>query len=148
MAVPRMVKFKKGDIEIISNIDRTQYCITELSRAALRDIGRYLRKQQIDKVKKRPGMKKHKRPYSAFQYWVRRRETDLQTGIKHDTWYGADQELGTRHQPKKAILRDTTYESISEIRRIAGAYIKAIEDENKALSLIDENDEGTNGMHD
>jgi len=144
MPIPSQVKIKKQGVEIISSIDRAKYYMLELNRAALRDVGKLLRKRQIEKVKKRPGMRRAKRPYNAFQYWVRKREADLQTGIKHATWYGAEQELGTNNQPRHAILRDTTYEHIDDIRRIEGAYIKAIEDENRARGLIDENDEGKN----
>ena len=81
---------------------------------------------------------------NAFQYWVRKRDGDLQIGIKHGTWYGADQELGSKNQPRRAILRDTVYENVSEIQKIQGQYLSAIEDELKAIALIDENNEGDN----
>jgi hypothetical protein len=92
----------------------------------------------IQKLKKLPGMKRNKRIYNSTQYWVRKRETDLQIGIKHAGWYGVQQELGTSNQPKREILRSTVFESIDDIRRVQGAYLSAIEDENRALGLIDE----------
>lgn len=55
------------------------------------------------------------------------------------TWYGADSELGTKNQPARNILRSTVWENIDEIQRIQGQYLSAIQDENKALSLIDHN---------
>ena len=92
----------------------------------------------IAKLKKLPGLKKAKRPYSSTQYWVRKKETDLQIGFKHDTWYGVLQELGTKNQPKRDILRGTTLESINDIMKVQGAYLSAINEENRALGLISE----------
>lgn len=139
MSMPKSVtKIKKDGIEFISNVDRAQYTIQELSRAALRDVAKLTRKRMVQKLKKLPGMKRSKRIYNSTQYWVRKRETDLQIGFKHDTWYGVHQELGDRNQPARHILRGTVMESIDEIRKIEGQYLSAIEDENKALALIDE----------
>lgn len=139
MPMPKSVtKIKKDGIEFISNVDRINYTIEELSRAALRDSAKLIRKRMIQKLRKLPGMKRGKRVYSSTQYWVRKRETDLQIGFKHDTWYGVLQELGSKNQPKRGILRDTVYENIDEIRKIQGQYLSAIDDENKAIGLISE----------
>lgn len=137
--MPKSVtKIKKDGIEFISNVDRANYTIRELTRAALKDVAKLLRKRMVQKLKKLPGMKRSKRIYNSTQYWVRKRETDLQIGFKHDTWYGVHQELGDRNQPARHILRGTVMENIDEIRKIEGQYLSAIEDENKALALIDE----------
>lgn len=139
MSMPKSVtKVKKDGIEFVSSVDRIQYTIEELSRAALRDVAKLVRKRMVQKLKKLPGMKRSKRVYNSTQYWVRKRETDLQIGFKHDTWYGVHQELGDRNQPARHILRGTVMENIDEIRNIEGQYLSAIEDENKALALIDE----------
>lgn len=138
MALPKSVtKIKKDNIEFISSVDRVKYTLNELCRAALRDVAKLVRKRMIEKLKKLPGMKKSKRIYTSTQYWVRKKSADLQIGFKHDTWYGVLQELGGKNQPKRSILRDTVYENIDEIRRIEGKYLSAIENENKALGLID-----------
>ena len=139
MPLPKsVVKIKKDGIEFTSNVDRVQYTIEELTRAALRDSAKLIRKRMITKLKTLPGMRRSKRLYNSTQYWVRKRECDLQIGFKHDTWYGVLQELGTKNQPARHILRSTVFENIDEIRRIEGTYLSAIEDENKALGLIDE----------
>lgn len=141
MPLPKSVtKVKKNGVEFVSNVDRAQYTIAELSRAALRDTAKLLRKRLIAKYKKLPGMKRSKRVYRSMQYWLRRREGDLVIGHKHDTWYGAKSELGTQGQPARNILRETVYENIDEIRKIQGQYLSAISDENKALGLIDESE--------
>ncbi|WAA10330.1 HK97-gp10 family putative phage morphogenesis protein [Fervidibacillus albus] len=128
-------------MEFVSKVDRTKYLLRELERAALRDTAKLIRRRILDKARKLRGMRRGKRIPHAFQYWLRRREGDLQIGVKHDTWYGAHQELGTKNQPKRSIIRDTTYENIDQIRIIQGQYLKHIEDENKALGLINEDEE-------
>ncbi|TWE06404.1 HK97 gp10 family phage protein [Neobacillus bataviensis] len=142
MPFPKSVtKVKKNGVEFTSNVDRAKYTIQELTRAALKDTAKLIRRRILDKARKMRGMGKTKRIPNAFQYWVRRREGDLQIGVKHDTWYGADQELGTNNQPARHIIRDTVYENIDQIRIIQGQYLEAIEDENRARGLIDEEEE-------
>ena len=138
---PSVTKIKKDGIEFVSNVDRAQYTIQELSRAALKDVAKLLMKRMIQELKQLPGMKRHRRIYNSTQYWVRKQECDLQIGVKHDTWYGVNQELGTKGMPKKGIIRETTFKHIDDIRRIEGQYLSAIEDEDKALGLIDEDEE-------
>jgi hypothetical protein len=139
MPMPRsVVRVNKNGIKYTSNVDRAQYTLRELMRGALRDIGKLLRRRMIDKARKMPGMRRGKRITNAFQYWNRAKELDLQVGIKHNTWYGVEQELGTHNQPKRSIVRDTAYENLSEIRIIAGKYIKEIESENIRAGLISE----------
>ncbi len=138
MPVPKsVIKIKKDGIEYTSSVDRIQYTIEELCRAALRDTGKIIRKRMITKFKTLPGMRKGKRVYSSAQFWVRKRETDLQIGVKHATWYGEHQELGTMKQPARHIIRQTVFENIDDIKRAQGAYLSAIEDENRAMGLID-----------
>ena len=142
MPMPKSVtKIKKDGIEFVSNVDRAQYTIQELSRAALKDVAKLLRKRMVQELKTLPGMRRSKRIYNSTQYWVRKRDCDLQIGVKHDAWYGVNQELGTKGMPKKGVIRETTFKHIDDIRRIEGQYLSAIEDENKALGLIDEEEE-------
>lgn len=142
MSVPKsVVRFKNGNVEYISSVDRAKYTIKELTRAALRDVGKYVSRMSNSEAMKLKGLKKSRRVRgrtSAFQYWVRRQEGDLQVGIKHGTWYGEQQELGTRKQPKRGILRNTVYDHIPTIVEIESKYLSALEDEARALSLISE----------
>ena len=144
MGIPSPIKIRKSGVEYISRVDRTTYLLAELTRAALRDVGKFVRRNQLDAVRKLPGFRKGKRPLRAFQYWVRKRDLVLWTGIKHKTWYGTQQEFGTQNQPRRAIVTNSVMKNILEIRKIEGAYLSAIENENKAIGLIDENDEGEN----
>lgn len=139
MALPKsVIKIKKDGVEYVSSVDKAQYTIEELTRAALRDVAKLCRKRMLEKLKELPGLKRAKRPYKSTQYWVRKKDCDLQIGFKHDTWYGVLQELGDKNQPARHILRGTVLENIDEIRRIEGQYLQSVEDENKALGLIDE----------
>lgn len=143
MPMPKSVtKYSnKNGVTFTSGVDRANYTIQELSRAALKDVAKVIRKKMIAKLKELPGMKKNKRIYSSTQYWVRKKETDLQVGFKHNTWYGVLQELGGKNQPKRSILRDTVFESIDDIQKIEAQYLSAVEDEMRAQQLIDEAEE-------
>ena len=141
MALPKSVtKIDKDGVKFISSVDRVNYTIEELTRAALRDSAKLIRKRLIEALKQLPGMRRNRRIYRSTQYWVRRRETDLQIGFKHDSWYGAKSELGTSGQPARGILRDTVYNNIDEIRKIQSQYLSGISDENPNLSGTSEDD--------
>jgi len=131
---------RAGGVTFTDSVDRINYTINELCRAAMRDVAKVLRKKMLLKLKLLPGMNKSKRIYSSTQYWVRKKEADLQLGFRHDTWYGVLQELGSKNQPKRSVLRDTVFENIEEIRDIQAKYLSAIEDEQTALRLIIEDE--------
>jgi len=146
VALPRSVTRvdRTGNFSFTSNVDQVKYTINELCRAALRDCAKMLRKKMILKLKKLPGMKNSRRIYKSTQYWVRSKEADLQIGFGNskkgtsgDTWYGIQQELGSKNQPKRGVLRDTVFENIGEIRQIQAKYLSAIDD---AQRLIDESE--------
>lgn len=144
MAVPKsVVTFSKNGVTYTSSVDRASYTINELTRAALRDVGRFVARTCNTEAFKLPGLKYSRRvrgKTSAFQFWVRRKETDLQVGIKHGTWYGEQQELGTQNQPKRGILRASVYNNIPKIVEIESQYLSALEDEAAALAKIDEDE--------
>ena len=145
MGLPRSVtRITRDGVEFTSNVERVQYTINELARAALRDVAKLVRKRLITKLRNLPGMKRSKRLMRSSQFWVRKQETDLVIGFKHDSWYGARSELGTHGSPARNILRETVFENIDEIRRIQGQYLSAIEDENRALGLLDEDEQTGN----
>lgn len=154
MSIPRSVTTvdRMGGVTYTSNVDRVNYTIKELSRAALRDVAKMLRKKIILELKKLRGMSKSRRIYKAIGYWVRPRDADLQIGfgndkkgLSGDTWYAIRQELGTKGQPKRGILRKIVFENIALIREIEGKYLSAIEDENAALRLIEEAEQTDSG---
>ena len=140
MPIPKsIVKFKKGNVEYVSNVDRVQYTMEELSRAALRDVGKYIcnrfRSNYYGIFKRKKG-----KVGRYTQYWVRKKECDLQIGIKPFAFYGAFQEFGSSKTPKLGLLRQTVDENIAKIVEIESKYLSALEDEAKALSLIKEDE--------
>lgn len=142
MPIPKsVVKFERDGFKLVSSVDKAQYTIQELTRAALRDVGKYVARTANSEAMRLPGMKRSKRvrgKTSAFQYWVRRKETDLQVGIKHGTWYGTQQELGDRNQPKRGILRNAVEGHIAQIVEIESQYLSCMEDEAAVLRAISE----------
>lgn len=142
LALPKSVTKidRQGGITFTSNVDAVNYTIQELTRAALRDTAKFVRKKMLIELKKFPGMKRAKRPYSSAQYWVRSRSGDLQIGYKHSSWYGSDSELGTKGQPARGILRNTVFQNIGEIQKIQSQYLSGLSAENPSLAGTSEDE--------
>lgn len=145
MSVPKsVVRFSKNGVTYTSAVDRASYTILELTRAALRDVGKYIARTANSKGMKLMGLKKSRRVRgrsSTFLYnvpWAKSGLPHLEVGVTHDTWYGVEQELGTSNQPKRQILRNSAYENIAQIIEIESQYLSALEDEATALRLISE----------
>ncbi len=134
MSLPKSVKFTKNGVEYLSNCDRLQYTIKELTRAALRDTGKYVCKMTRKKVRRRTG-----RLAKNTQYWVRSKQEipDLQVGFKPGGFYGLYQEIGTVKYKKIAALSDSTESGVAEIQKIQQQYLSAVGTES-AESMIDE----------
>lgn len=147
MSVPKsVIRFKKGSVVYTSSVDRASYTLVELTRAALRDVGKFIARTANTKAMKLPGLKKSRRvrgKTSTFRYtvpWAKTGLPHLEVGVTHDTWYGVEQELGTSKQPRRQILRNSAHENIAAIVEIESKYLSAMEDEARALSLIDESE--------
>lgn len=145
MPVPKsVVRFRKNGIEYTSSVDRASYTIVELTRAALRDVGKYLARTANSKASKLPGLKKSRRVRgrtSTFLYnvpWAKKGLPHLEVGVTHDTWYGVEQEMGTSKQPRRQILKKSASENVAQIVEIESKYLSALEDEARALRLINE----------
>jgi HK97 gp10 family phage protein len=145
MSVPKsVVRFRKNGIEYTSNVDFVNYTIVELSRAAMRDVGKFLARTANSAAMKLPGLKKSRRVRgrtSTFLYdvpWAKKGLPHLDVGVTDDTWYGKRQELGTHNMPKLGILKKAAYDNLAKIIEIESKYLSALEDEARALSLIDE----------
>lgn len=145
MSVPKsVVRFRKGGVEYTSSVDRASYTILELTRAALRDVGKYLARTANTEAMKLPGLKKSRRVRgrtSTFLYnvpWAKTGLPHLEVGVKHGTWYGEQQELGTSKQPKRQILWNAAHDNIAKIVEIESKYLSAMEDEAEAFRLISE----------
>ena len=145
MGVPKsVVKIDKNGVHYTSSVDRASYTILELTRAALRDVGKFLARTANSKAMKLKGLKKSRRVRgrtSTFLYnvpWAKSGLPHLEVGVKHGTWYGEQQELGTSKQPRRQILRNSAHDNIATIIQIESQYLSALESEARALSLINE----------
>lgn len=167
MPLPKsVVKINNKDgVTFISNVDRVNYTIRELSRRALIDVGRFIKYECTKKINERPSVEKLKGKRKAesratrngplgggkrtrfrqvYHYWVRPKETDLKVGLHNTkytnkmTWFGGLAELGLDGHPEKRFLTNTVMENINTIRDIEAKYLSAIEDERKAIALIEE----------
>lgn len=144
MALPNAkMKIKKNGVEFHSNVEAVEYSISQLIKAALRDTAKFLRKRMLEKLKKLPGMKKSRRLSSSTQYWVRKKEHDLQVGYKHGTWYGEFSELGDRNQPARHIIRGTVMENLDTIKEIQGQYLTALNDDTPQIPAEEEYTSGS-----
>lgn len=148
MSVPKSVTTVKrnGSIEFkhISNADRIQYTMRELMRGALRDVGKYLKKQYninfYSKLKKQSGQ-----GGKNCGYWARSKVCDLQIGLsktrgKNNGFYSRFYETGTSKTPKYDILRNTVLNNASQIEQIEGQYLSELSKESPSLSGLNEGD--------
>lgn len=144
MSTPKsVVKISKQGVEYTSSCDKTQYLIFELTRAALRDVGklccRRFRESYYQHFKKRTGEAGKSMKYVV----IASKSTQfprVQVGLKKTAkgFYSMYQEFGTSRTPKLGLLRDSVEGNTAEIVKIESQYLSALEDEAQALALIDE----------
>lgn len=136
-----VIKFDKNGVRYESKAERACYTIRELTRAALRDVGKFVcrtfRKSYYSHFRRRRG-----RVGKYTQYWVRKKEMNLQVGLKPNAFYGGFQEFGSSKTPKLGLLTNAVQDNIAEIIKIESRYLSALEDEAKALSLAKEEEYG------
>lgn len=134
MSLPKSVKITKNGVTFESNVDRLQYTMKELQRAALRDVGKLVCKRTRQKIRRRTG-----RIAKNTQYWVRTKQEvpDLQVGFKPGGFYGLYQEIGTNKMRKVGALSDSTSNNVSDIQKIEEHYLGKLGDES-AETIINE----------
>lgn len=128
---------KKDGITFKSNVDQVNYTIHELSRAALKDVGKYVVRETKQHITKRTG-----KGAKNIQYWVRYKQKypNLQVGIKPGGFYLGFQELGTKGQPKIGALYNGVHDNIAMIVKIESQYLSALTLGN-GEKMIDESEE-------
>jgi hypothetical protein len=142
MPVPKSVtKINKDGVQYISSCDKVNYTIKELTRAALRDSCKYacsvFRQSYYAKFQKKSG-----RVGKFTQYWVRSKQDnpDAQIGIKPSAFYGLFQEVGSSKTHKLGLLQHAVQDNVAKIVEIQSQYLSHLENEAKALAIIEEND--------
>ena len=148
MAAPKSVmKINKDGVTFTESVDRANYFITELTRAAMKDVAKFILRIVRGNVRGINNQTRKMR-YAAmrYQYWVRKQECDLQLGIENTAkgantaWWADQAELGTAGQPTRGFLRAAVYDNIPMIRTIESQSLSAIESEDESLCDESEND--------
>lgn len=156
MGAPKsVVKLSKNGVQYTSNVDKCEYYLFELSRAALRDVAKFVKKKfkesYYSHFKKRTGLGgKAVRSvvYSSKKTQYPRVEISLpraRRGKQVPGFYSSFQELGTSRTPKMGLLTNAVEQNIAEIIKIESQYLSGLEDEAKALSLIESEDDYEGG---
>lgn len=147
MGAPKsVVRINKKGIQYISEVDKCSYYIHELTRAALRDVGRFVARKFRDnfyahfrKHTGKAGKATKYKVWSSKTTTAPRVEIGLKTG-QVDGFYSYFQEVGTSKTPRLGILKKSAQENIDEIIKIESQYLSAMNDEGRAKGLVDEKD--------
>lgn len=109
MAVPSVVQIKKGEVVYTGKVDIAQYCIRELTRRAMIDVGRYVTYNVRKNLTSAFPYTNRKESRSRYGYWVLKKEGHLLLGIenkKHGAvtaWWADQLELDRFAPPGKAV---------------------------------------------
>lgn len=147
MSTPKTVtKVLKNGVEYTSNIDKAEYTLRELSRGALRDVAKFVKKEfkknyyeHFNKRTGKGGNVPKAKVWSSENTQYPRVQIGLKTG-RVDGFYGLFQELGTSKTQKLGLLTHAVEDNVAQIVEIESQYLSALEDEAKALKMIDESE--------
>lgn len=143
-----IIKDGKSEVIYESNLDATQYYIYELTRAALRDVGKFVTKtfkaayySHFSKISGNAGKA------TKYKVWAGQKTTHprIQIGLKTGRvpgFYAYFQEFGTSTGiPRLGLLTHAVEDNVAEIVKIESQYLSGLSDEAARLeSLIDESD--------
>lgn len=129
---------KKDGVTFESSVDFVNYTLHELSRAALKDVGKFVVREARGKVSRKTG-----RGAKNIQSWVKYKQAvpELQVGIKPGGFYMGFQEVGTKKTSKIGAITNAVHDNIPMIIQIQSQYLSAMSDLESAQSLIDENED-------
>lgn len=160
MAMPKSVvktqkNRKTGQIEytFVDNVDRVNYTLKELCKAALRDSGKLLTKRVKEATPVKTGTlkkawdKKVVKDKSTGEYMLivgtrkKKAATDKKPYAPHAhlVLFG-HKTVNGKTIPGNNFFEKITHQSIEDMRSIQSQYLSAIEDEFKAQEIIADND--------
>ena len=147
MSVPKSVtKINKNGVTYTSNVDACQYYLFELSRAALRDVAKFVKRtfkdsfySVFDKETGNAGKATQSIVYSNKDTKYPRVEIGLKKSQLKGV-YAYEQEFGTSTVPRLGLLTDAVESNVAQIVEIESKYLSALESEAETLSLIDESE--------
>lgn len=143
-----LVKEGKTEVSYESNFEATEYYIYELSRAALRDVGKFITKlfrtEYYQLFKKHTG---NAGKATKYKVWAGQKTQypRVQIGLKTGQvpgFYAYFQEFGTSTGiPKLGLLTKAVENNVAEIVKIESQYLSGLSEEAARLeSLVDEHD--------
>lgn len=148
MSAPKsVIKLNKKGIQYTSNVDQCSYYLHELTRAALRDVGKFIARAFRDSYysvfKKHSGDAGRVTKYEVIASKTTtapRVRIGLKTG-RVPGFYGYFQEFGTSKTKKLGLLSKAAENNIAEIIKIESQYLSSLSDEAERLaSLVVEDD--------
>ena len=152
MGAPKSVtkiktKNGKSSVEFTDFTDQANYYLFELTRAALRDVGKYVKKefqnnyyQHFKKHTGEGGKATNFKVLSSKSTQYPRVQIGLKSG-KTDGFYAYFQEFGSSRTPRLGLLQKTVKNNVAQIVQIESQYLSGLSDEAERLnSQIDEGD--------
>lgn len=148
MSAPKsVVKIDKDGVKYVSNVEFCNYTIMELTRAALRDVGKLIKRrfrenyyQHFTKRTGNAGKVTYGKVWASDNTWKPRLEIGLphsKPGKSVKGFYGYFQEVGSSKQQKLGLLQKSVNDNIADIVAIESQYLTALRDEAEALAMID-----------
>ena len=141
MPTPKSVtKIKSDGVEYVSNVDACEYYIFELTRAALRDVAKFVKRefkekfyQNFNKISGDAGRATSAKVWSSANTKSPRVEIGFKTG-KVDGFYAYFQEFGTSTGiPALGLLQHAVEDNVDTIIEIESKYLSGLEGEAEAL---------------
>lgn len=142
MSAPKsVIKINRnGGVTYTSNIEAAEYYIFELSRAAMRDVGKFIAKtfkiSFYQHFKKRTG---DAGKATKYKVWAGRStkyprvEIGLKTG-QVDGFYAYFQEFGTSKTKRLGLLTHAAQDNVAEIIKIESQYLSGLSGEAERLN--------------
>lgn len=146
MSTPKsVIKINKDGIRYESFEAQTEYYLFELSRAALRDVGKFVKAKWVEAFYTKFNVKtKHAKQATQYNVWssAKTKYPKVEIGLKPKKGYGFYsyyQEFGSSKTPKMGLLNKVVQDNIAEIVKIESQYLSGLSEEASRLeALIDE----------
>lgn len=152
MSVPKSVtKINKNGVTYTSNVNACEYYIFELSRAALRDVAKFVKRTFKDSFYTYFNKQTGDAGKATQSVVLSNKDTKyprVEIGLKKSQLkgvYAYEQEFGTSSIPRLGLLTDAVESNVAKIIEIESKYLSALESEAEALSLIDESEYSEDG---
>ena len=153
MSAPKsIVKINKTGVQYTSSVDKANYYLFELTRGALRDVGKFVRKtfqaEYYNVFQRHTG----EGPKAiSYKVWSARstEHPRVDIGIQRNSpgkvvkgWYMFYLLRGTKHIRQNSLLEDIVKNNTAQIIDIESQYLTGLEDEAAALQKLRDVSEG------